>query len=378
MIRNREPLPVPPPSPSDSDTLRVSESTASDSTCLELSNDNDIQDEGNKRKKVMFHAVTLVIDAGPENDMSQKSTSDESKFLRTAFSSYDYETKDVAEDLSDSGPASPSDTGEKTDASIRILKFLITTGSSTHTFECPAILSKCISELFPPLVSITETIPTVSLLRAAALTPLASTIEQKSSDLGMFADQDIAQGQCILSERPCLVSIYSILDGNHREELAQLFDNLNPETTDEAISLLSPDDSEDSVWYEQIMRRHSFVIPLSSSTLEGCEDALKHRGLFLKSSRIRHSCTPNARWGWNTKSFSLRVFALQPISEGMEITVAKIKLDTLQASGSPTGFKCISKACVGHCANSPFHPHTTQLDKPKQTTNHEERTQYSC
>lgn len=297
MLRNMPPLSSSSPSPSESDTLR--ESTPSDSTCLELSNDNVVLEDAityqghcKRDKKVSFHAVTLVIDPGLEYKSSHLSSSEESTFLQTAFSSYHNKFDEVAEDLSNANTFSPHKTGEvykpRSSAGFRILRFLVADGASAQTFECPAMLESSISTLFPPLISISMTHPGFLLAHAGPSTMLPSSSQHRASLSGMFANQDISQGQCIFAERPCLVTFYSILDGKHQRDLAKLFDSLNPGLIDEAISLLCPHESEDFVRYEQIMRCYSLAIRLSPPRTKGNEEAPKHRGLFLKSSRIRH------------------------------------------------------------------------------------------
>jgi SET domain len=70
-----------------------------------------------------------------------------------------------------------------------------------------------------------------------------------------------------------------------------------------------------------------------------------------------HSCSPNARWEWNTSSFSLHLSAVRPIRRGEEITIQYIcpaqPWEERQASlRSQYNFTCDCWACSRHSLES--------------------------
>ena len=76
------------------------------------------------------------------------------------------------------------------------------------------------------------------------------------------------------------------------------------------------------------------------------------QGIFLQSSRLNHSCVPNAHFAWNSNSDRLTVHAIQNIPEGQEILVnyragdyTKTRDERRHELFSHYGFNCNCRAC---------------------------------
>ena len=81
------------------------------------------------------------------------------------------------------------------------------------------------------------------------------------------------------------------------------------------------------------------------------------QGIFLRSSRLNHSCVPNAYFAWNDKTKRLTVHAMVNISEGEEIFVdyrnqdyLNTRDERLQALSEDYNFNCTCRACKPNTA----------------------------
>ncbi|KAJ6532887.1 hypothetical protein DFH09DRAFT_932988 [Mycena vulgaris] len=170
--------------------------------------------------------------------------------------------------------------------------------------------------------------------------------------LGMFAAQNIPASGLVVVERPILVAPYIIgLQGHPESELyGALLRRLSPDTVARFMALANckPVDECDAV--EGIMRTNAIGITLDVPDVPHPELST-HRAIFPITSRCNHSCSPNAKWHWDARSFSLTLQALRPIDTGQEITVAYITPTCARAERRAKlkmmyGFTCRCPSCT--------------------------------
>ena len=155
-------------------------------------------------------------------------------------------------------------------------------------------------------------------------------VEIPEKGKGMKATRDIKKGEIILEEKPVLTwnnsksflqNLMGQILGMSEEKLAAV---LELEDGGEPREMQTFDDDAEA---KQAKRKIMRIIELNAISIE-CESENKNMnmsGLFLLASRINHSCSPNAVWGWmkhdKTKQWT-QVRALRKVKKGEEITVS--------------------------------------------------------
>ena len=135
---------------------------------------------------------------------------------------------------------------------------------------------------------------------------------------GAFATRDIQRGDLILSEKP----IFSIPNSTF-----QLFKHISIEA---AVRKLSPTHLDKYLSLHNSHEKCSCSLrPLPgifSTNSFGVSDSA---GICLRASRFNHSCSPNAKFTFNSNAGELRIYALGTIPRGEEIFVGYINEDLL-------------------------------------------------
>ncbi|KAF8199778.1 hypothetical protein K438DRAFT_1822486 [Mycena galopus ATCC 62051] len=164
-------------------------------------------------------------------------------------------------------------------------------------------------------------------------TPMEAAVEfRQTQDKGMgaFATQDIAVGALLLVEIPTIVVQNTVVLNfgmTSAEVYRELFRRV-PEKTFPALLALA--NSQPPGIYdleEGILRSNTLGIALPAPVVLA-PLAMGHSGLFLKASRLNHSCSPNVIHRFNSKSFALTVHAVRPIAKGEEIVHSYINQES--------------------------------------------------
>ena len=157
---------------------------------------------------------------------------------------------------------------------------------------------------------------------------------------GMFADGDIKAGVRILTEEVLFSIADKTLDERIGDRISESFGYLTPSQQQEFGTLHCPD-SRRNIYWTPLLRRYfanAFEMTVGAS------------GVFLKASRINHSCCPNACFAWNRYLGRLTIHAMVDIPAGEEITISYgrpfITLQERQAMFRRCfGFVCDCPAC---------------------------------
>jgi len=179
-------------------------------------------------------------------------------------------------------------------------------------FECVALLE----------VPVRDHLSRRPLTMSTVYPPLMYDIRSAGSKgLGMFALHDISQGGIIVMEHPIILLADGIQIGaeiSRVESYAKLFNRLPGDVLAESMTLLNAKPSQDR-HVEGIMNTNALPIDIP---VPGEPSPRRHWGLFLKTSRCNHSCSPNATYSWSPSSFTLTLRAVRPIRPNEEICIA--------------------------------------------------------
>ena len=139
------------------------------------------------------------------------------------------------------------------------------------------------------------------------------TSEAVQKGEGAFASRNIQRGDMILSERP----IFSTPTNTH-DRLKYIFieaaiRNLSPTHLDHFLSLQNS--------HTDCSCFPNPLIGIFSTNAFGVAD---EEGICLRASRFNHSCSPNAKFSFNSNTGELRIHALGTITLGEEIFIAYI------------------------------------------------------
>ncbi|KAF9003065.1 hypothetical protein BDQ17DRAFT_515781 [Cyathus striatus] len=166
----------------------------------------------------------------------------------------------------------------------------------------------------------------------------------------MFAQQDIPAGCIILAEHPTVILPYIIALPTSSTELhANVLEYLSPSKYKEVMSLSrGPFPSDDQV--DDVLSANALAVELQVPDGPNADLPI-HRALFLKTSRINHSCGPNARWDWDSSTLTLTVTAVRPIRKNEEITITYIAPDQpreerIKCLETVHGFSCVCSYCL--------------------------------
>ncbi|KAF9045789.1 SET domain-containing protein [Hymenopellis radicata] len=196
-----------------------------------------------------------------------------------------------------------------------------------NNFTCATFLRRDISHLVPStyLDASTEHHSSAFVIRPAG-----------HKGLGAFTRRATAPGSILLSEHPLLVVARTCGD------VSTLLGNLEME---KFLGLANSKRYEYDRETEGIMQTNAIEIELPTE-----EGTMGHHAVFLDFSRVNHSCSPNAQWKWDAKTFMLTLEAVRPIAKGEEITVQYIDscVDYRQRRdklASLYGFDCLCPTC---------------------------------
>lgn len=128
---------------------------------------------------------------------------------------------------------------------------------------------------------------------------------------GAIASQDITPGTLLISEPPLLTTEVITSIPTTEADLARALNAL-PREIQRAFLSLHNNYVGQGTPLSNIIRSNGY--PLGASSDVG--------GVFELASRLNHSCQPNAYHGWNPILEEHTVYAIQPISNGEEITLA--------------------------------------------------------
>ncbi|KAK3066120.1 hypothetical protein LTR53_017653 [Teratosphaeriaceae sp. CCFEE 6253] len=161
--------------------------------------------------------------------------------------------------------------------------------------------------------------------------------EVAGTGFGMVSSQTIAKGTLITSEKP----LVAVPEHFNQLSILRQLQRLDREKRDSFFALKNTWTGLQPV--EGIIKTNA--IPLGKGSARGA--------IFLICSRFNHSCTANAAYHWNEDVGEERVFAVQNIKSGEEITVNYLRdelwylpTDERKAEISKTyGFQCQCVRC---------------------------------
>ncbi|KAN0128918.1 hypothetical protein V8E53_013291 [Lactarius tabidus] len=130
---------------------------------------------------------------------------------------------------------------------------------------------------------------------------------------GAFASRDIRRGDLILSEKPIFSIPTDIPELCKYIYIEATVRNLSPTHLDHYLSLQNSH-TECSCFPNPLVG----IFNTNAYTVVASDDSV----VFSKASRFNHSCSPNARFEFDSNTGELRIYALGPIPRGEEIFVA--------------------------------------------------------
>ena len=159
----------------------------------------------------------------------------------------------------------------------------------------------------------------------------------------MFAKEHIKTGTRILADDVLFSVADSTVDEGLEERIIQSYKQLLQKQQENFDSLHCPDHPG---WNPLVSRYLANGFYLRTRTA----DKGLPSGIFMKASRINHSCCPNAFFAWNPNLGQLTIHAMFDIPPDAEITIAydipfqsrDIRQEKLQKI---YGFQCICPAC---------------------------------
>lgn len=132
---------------------------------------------------------------------------------------------------------------------------------------------------------------------------------------GMIAEKHIKPGTRILAEDVLFSIADNTVDEGLEERISQSYKQMVQKDQDLFDSLHCPDHPE---WSPLVSRYLANNFELRTKT----PDKGQPSGIFMKASRINHSCCPNAFFAWNPKLGQLTIHAILDIPPDKEITIA--------------------------------------------------------
>ena len=135
---------------------------------------------------------------------------------------------------------------------------------------------------------------------------------------GAFASRDIQRGDLILSEKPIFTIPHNAPQPRRQTYIEAAVRKLSPTNLDNYLSLQNSHNMCSCSLRPLPGIFHTNVFGVADSG-----------GICLKASRFNHSCSPNARFTFNSNTGELRIYALGTIPHGEEIFVGYIDNDLL-------------------------------------------------
>ncbi|KAJ7163557.1 hypothetical protein C8R43DRAFT_879871 [Mycena crocata] len=163
--------------------------------------------------------------------------------------------------------------------------------------------------------------------------PLENAIEFRTAGakgIGAFATQALRAAALIHVEYPTAVTQNTIVlnAGMTMAETYRELINRVPERTRSTLLHLNNSQPPEMCGLEEgILRSNSVGIALRTPSVPGSV-AMGHNAIFLETSRINHSCSPNVIHRFDPESFALLVHTICPIAKGEELVYSYIDLTT--------------------------------------------------
>lgn len=126
---------------------------------------------------------------------------------------------------------------------------------------------------------------------------------------GVFATSNILHGTTIMSESPLLQSPDCDFFKNYKA--------LNTHSLMKFNKLYSPAPRGLSSWSGLITQAAQKIWETNKFVITADEDAV-----FVETSRLNHSCNPNAEWLWREDTKTIEIVALRDIECGQEILIS--------------------------------------------------------
>ena len=135
-----------------------------------------------------------------------------------------------------------------------------------------------------------------------------------------MATRRIGQYSVILEEDPVLVKDPNNNDGD--DKLWEDFQNLSiPDTSSEVLKLFDPQDQEGEEGATEAQNKLKRIMAVNSIKYSNEMTKKTTQNLYLRISRINHSCNPNSGWKPDVTSNRCTVVSLVAIEKNQEITV---------------------------------------------------------
>ena len=153
----------------------------------------------------------------------------------------------------------------------------------------------------------------------------------------MFAEKGIRAGTRILDDEVLFWIADSSIDECIEDRISASLGSLPPEQQEQFEALRYP-------------HHHTWTPLVSRFLANSFKMGSGKSGIFLKASRINHSCCPNAFFSWNQNLIRMTVHAIVDIPAGEEITVCYVFPYFSRANRQKVflehyGFKCDCPAC---------------------------------
>ncbi|VDB95570.1 unnamed protein product [Peniophora sp. CBMAI 1063] len=213
--------------------------------------------------------------------------------------------------------------------------------------------SKCVALLAEDVLESLPLVP-VKLPPMDPVPSLPFRIERASNLSGtrVFASCDLDAG-ALISVEPPLSVLPLALPSLTPSPFDAIFERMDPDvrqiiegTTDKTLR-------KRRTLAEHILRTRGICIELRGEHGR----IVGHTAFFLIASQVRHSCSPNAAYVWDSKTFTLTLRAGRPIAADEEITIAYVPLMRPRVARqlilrSSYGFNCTCPACMLPVADS--------------------------
>lgn len=181
--------------------------------------------------------------------------------------------------------------------------------------------------------------------------------------LGVIAVRPIPQAGLVLAERPMIIMPEKINadDYDTLEALyLSVFQQMSPQDQRRLLELTTCETDGEPVMGKVNSNEIGLELEAHSSTTPSFPNGhtmavgkgrmFPYTGVYPRTARHNHSCSPNARWHFDLSTFSLRLQALRDIRPTEEITVSYI--EHLKSRSERTlylsarwGFQCTCEAC---------------------------------
>lgn len=165
---------------------------------------------------------------------------------------------------------------------------------------------------------------------------------------GLIASRDITEGSCVLCEAPLLFVPGVDFTASNIVKASMKLDRMALQVLFGLCSFLSP--AQKMVYEEQLGLAFNDINPRRQRLLATFVVNQLGGRIYLKGSRINHSCTPNLEYAWNAKINRGTFYAIHEIKEGDELTISYIcganwTKDRRQDALKSWGFICSCPAC---------------------------------